>query len=478
MADFDIAVIGAGSGNALVGDGFPGRRVALIDDGVPFGGTCLNKGCIPSKMLSHVAQTAEIIRQAGRLGLAADAPKPDWPAIRDRVFGRTDPIAAAGEASRAASDQVTLYRGFATFTDPHTVRVDLHDGTAVTLTADEFVIATGARPVVPDLQGLDDPKLAGLVFTSDDIMRLEHLPKSLAIMGGGIVAVEFADLFAGLGVQVTLIQRSGVLLRRADEAIAAALTAEFADRMALRLNQELAEVEPSGKGMTLYAHDANGIEYPYQAEALLLAVGRRPNTDHLGVAAAGLDLLPNGQLAVDANLRTSQAHIWALGDVAAPALLKHVANHQARVVRYNLEEPKKLAEAGGLPIPTGLFTTPQVAWVGATEQALAEAGTPYVAAVQHYRDVAYGWAMEDTSDHHFVKLLADPATGLLLGAHIIGPDAVALLQPLVQAMTFGLDVKTMARGQYWPHPGLQEVVENALLKLEVDNKRSRLPWRR
>ncbi|MDR1512452.1 MAG: mycothione reductase [Propionibacteriaceae bacterium] len=479
MADFDVVVIGAGSGNALVGDGFPGLRVALVDGGVPFGGTCLNKGCIPSKMLSHVAATAEAVRGAGALGLTVAAPKLDWPAIRDRVFGRIDPIAAAGEASRANSDNVTLFRGNARFVNPHMVRVDLLDGTTANLTADTFVVAVGARPVVPNVRGLDDPKLAGLVFTSDDVMRVERLPKSLAVMGGGVVAVEFADLFAGLGVQVTVIQRSGVLLRRADRDVAAAVTAQFAGRMALRLNQELAEVESSGQGMTLYAKDANGIEYTYQTEALLLAVGRRANTDRLGVDAAGLAVHPNGQLVVDANLRTSQPHIWALGDVDSPELLKHVANHEARVVRHNLEDPRHPVVAGNRPIPAALFTTPQVAWVGATEQDLEAAAIPYVAAKQHFRDVAMGWAMEDSSDDHFVKLLAEPETGLLLGAHIVGPEAALLLQPLIQAMTFGQDAKTVARGQYWPHPGLQEVVENALLKLDVsDPKRSRLPWRR
>ncbi|MDR1448629.1 MAG: mycothione reductase [Propionibacteriaceae bacterium] len=468
MEEFDLVVIGAGSGNALIGDGFAGRRVALVDEGVPFGGTCLNKGCIPSKMLAHTAHAAQAIRRAGDLGLAVAAPTVDWPAVRERVFSRLDPIAEAGEASRAASDSVTLVRGHARFTDPQTVVVELLAGGTRVLRSAAFVIATGARPVIPDIKGLDDPKLAGKVYTSDDIMRVERLPKSLAIMGGGVVACEFADIFAGLGVQVTVVQRSGRLLRRADEAVSEALTRELAQRMALRLNQDLVEVEASGRGVTLYTRDANDIEYTYSAEALLLAIGRRPNTDNLGAEAAGLALKPNGQLVVDACLRTSQPHIWALGDVDSPEPLKHVANHEARVVRANLEDPKHPAEAGGRPIPWALFTTPQVAAVGATEQALAAAGTPYAVGVQHYRDVAYGWALADSSEDHFAKVLADPATGRLLGAHVIGPEAALLLQPLVTAMTFGIDAQTAARGQYWPHPGLQEVVENALLKLELE----------
>ncbi|MDR0989767.1 MAG: mycothione reductase, partial [Propionibacteriaceae bacterium] len=165
-------------------------------------------------------------------------------------------------------------------------------------------------------------------------------------------------------------------------------------------------------------------------------------------------------------------------DVDAPEQLKHVANHEARVLRHNLKHPKKLQSVGQRPVPMALFTTPQAASVGATEQALEAAQTPYVKAVHHFREVAYGWALETTSDHHFVKLLAAP-TGQLLGAHIVGPQAEVLLQPLIQAMTFQLDAWTMARDQYWPHPGLQEVVENALLKLDLpEPKKSRRWWGR
>ena len=480
MADFDIVVIGAGSGNALIGGGFPGKKAALVDVGVPFGGTCLNKGCIPSKMLAHVGHTAEVIRGAARLGLKVGPPQVDWPAIQRRVFGRTDAVAREGLESRELSQVVTLYRGFARFASPHSLEVSLHDGSSTLITGQSIVIATGARPVVPEVPGLDDPRLAGRIFTSDDIMRIGRLPKSLAIVGGSIIAVEFADLFASLGVQVTVIQRS-TLLRRADQAVSEAVTAELAPRVRLRLNQQLAEVEPadSGPGMILYTTDADGVEYHYTAEALLLAVGRRPNTDGLRLEAAGLATQPNGQLAVDAYLRTNVPHIWALGDVDSPEPLKHVANHEARVVRHNLEDPKHLIEVGQRPIPTALFTTPQVAWVGATEQALRDSRRPYVSAVYHVRDVAQGWAMEDSSDHHFVKVLADPATGQLLGAHIVAPEAALLLQPLVQAMTFGLDLSTMARSQYWPHPGLQEVVENALLALDLpEPEKKRKRWGR
>ncbi|MDR1213570.1 MAG: mycothione reductase [Propionibacteriaceae bacterium] len=471
--EFDIVVIGAGSGNALVGGGFPGRSVALIDGGEPFGGTCLNKGCIPSKMLAHVGATAHLIAQAGRLGLGQPQVALDWPGVQRRVWQRIDPIAAAGEASRAEAEGIELIRGHARFDDPHTLTVDLLAGGRRQLRGRQFVLATGARPVVPALAGLDDPAVAARVHTSDDIMRLDRLPRSLAVMGGGVVACEMADLFANLGVEVTVIQRSPLLLRRADQEVSQLLTDDFGARLRLRLNQTLTEVQPAAEGLDLYTVDADGIEYHYDAEALLLAVGRRPNSDDLGLDRAGVELRDNGQVRVDAHLRTSVPHIWALGDIDSPELLKHVANREARVVRHNLENPKALIAVDARPIPWALFGSPQVAGCGATEQALQAAGTPYRAARHDYRDVAYGWAMAETSPY-FVKVLADPGSGLILGAHIIGPEAALLLQPLVQAMTFGLDAGAMARDQYWPHPGLQEVVENALLKLDITApKRSR-----
>ncbi|MDR0959675.1 MAG: mycothione reductase [Propionibacteriaceae bacterium] len=468
MEKFDIIVIGAGSGNMLVGDGFEGLKVALIDEGRPFGGTCLNRGCIPTKMLAHTGAVAEEIRHASRFGLGKPVVKPDWSAIHDRVFDRIDPIANGSEASRSISETVALKRGHARFTDPHTVEVTLFDGTVEQLHGERFVIATGSRPSIPEIPGLDHPDIAPLIHTSDSIMRVEQLPSSLIVLGGGVVACEFADIFANLGVKVTVIQRSGTLLRRKDADIARAFTHELAHRdqgqINVRLNQQAMEVEPGPNGLTLYTCDADGIEYSYNANAILVATGRVPNSDKIGREEAGLEVDESGYLVVDETLRTSVPHIYALGDVDNPHELKHVANHEARVVRHNLLHPEAPITVGDRPVPWAMFTTPQIASVGATEAELAESGVPYVSAIHFHRDVAYGWALEDDGDH-FVKVLAHSETGLILGAHIYGPDAALLLQPLIQAMTFGLDAATMARGQYWPHPGLQEVVENALLKL-------------
>ena len=171
-----------------------------------------------------------------------------------------------------------------------------------------------------------------------------------------------------------------------------------------------------------------------------------------------------GQIRVDKHQRTSQPHIWALGDVSSDWLLKHVANAEARTVAANLLiDGGELAVTDHRYVPHAVFTEPQIAAVGATEEQLQEWGAPYVGFTQRYADVAFGWALED--EGHFVKLLADPRSWHLLGAHIIGPQAATLIQPMIQAMSFGQTVQELARGQYWIHPALTEVLENALLGL-------------
>jgi mycothione reductase len=297
-------------------------------------------------------------------------------------------------------------------------------------------------------------------------MRLESLPKSLIIVGGGLVAVEFAHIFAAFGTQVTLLHRGSALLRRADGAISQRFTDLISRRVVLRLGQHLASVADAGGRVEVGTTDDDGIEYFFEAERVLIATGRVPNSDTLDLSQTGVEVDESGLVRVDEFQRTTADGIWALGDVSSQWQLKHVANHEARVVQHNLLHPDDVVASDHRFVPQAVFSGPQAAWVGLTEQECREQGRRYAVGARDYGGVAYGWALEDTD--HFAKVIADPATGHLLGAHIIGPDAPNLLQPLIQAMSTGLDVRTMARGQYWIHPALAEVVENALLAVELD----------
>ncbi|GHH52041.1 mycothione reductase [Lentzea cavernae] len=457
MRHFDLVIIGTGSGNSIPAEAMAGWQIAILEKGT-FGGTCLNVGCIPTKMFVHTADQAAAPANAKKLGVDAHTDTVHWPEIRDRIFNRIDPIAEGGRNWRANENaNVTVYEGTATFVDANTIDT----GTGETITADRIVIAAGSRPSIPDIADLDTTGF----HTSDTIMRLDELPESLVIVGSGFIASEFAHVFSSFGVKVTVIARSNLLLRHEDLEIAERFTDIAKQKWDVRLQRKTTRAEKTATGVRLHLEGPNG-EETVEAQQLLIATGRQPNTDLLQVQKAGLDTHPDGRLKVDANQRTSQPHILALGDISSDYQLKHVANHEAKVVQHNLLHPDDQIESDHRFVPAAVFSNPQIASVGLTEEQAKAQGIRYVTASQAYASIAYGWAMEDTTG--FAKLIADPATGRLLGAHIIGPQASTVIQPLIQAMSFGLDAKSMARGQYWIHPAMPELVENALLNLPLD----------
>jgi mycothione reductase len=451
MQHFSLAIIGSGSGNNLVpGDDAQGP-VALIEVGA-FGGTCLNRGCIPSKILVHTADVAVQARGASEFGIEAEVTGVNWPSIRDRTFSKIDRISAAGRIARAESDHVTLFEGRARFAGPHELIID----DRALITADRIVVATGSRPVIPPV--IAD---AGVEFwTSDTIMRIDALPASIVIVGGGPVAAEFAHIFSGLGVETHLVNRGDGLLTALDTDVSERFTALARGRWDVHLSAEITGVHRHDGGVTVVLDDGTKVT----AELLLVAAGRRPNTDDLALELAGVKLRDDGRVQVDEYGRTTAAGIWSIGDASSPFQLKHVANAEARTLAHNLANPQDLRPYPHDWVPAAVFTDPEIASVGARLQDLA-GQRPFVQATRPYHDTAYGWALQDTSG--FCRLYADPATGRLLGAHILGYQASLLIQPLIQAMSSGLSVADMARGQYWIHPALSEVVENALLMLPL-----------
>ena len=467
---FDIALIGSGSANSFPGPELAGRSIVQIDRGVGpdrvFGGTCINLGCIPTKMFVHTADLARTPAEAGRFGLAEQLDHVDWPAIRDRIFGRIDAISTGGEEYRRDHEDnanLTLLRGTARFTGPKTLHVTGNDGTEQTITADTIVLGAGSRPVLPEIDGLAEAE----PHTSDTIMRVDRLPASLAILGSGVVAVEMAHVFASLGVEVTLIARSSRVLRAADADVSSRLTEILGDRLRLETDLSTTAVRRTIEGVELRG-ERDGAEVLIRAEELLVAVGRRPSSDLLDVAAAGIDTAPDGRVEVDAHQRVLGGGevlegLWAFGDLSSPHQLKHVANHEQRIMRHNILHPEQLRRSDTMPIPSGVFTHPQVAWVGIDEAAARAQGRAVKVAVQEYASIAYGWAMEDTTG--FAKIIVDAETTEILGAHLIGPEATTLIQLLIQAMSTGQTARDIAATQYWIHPAMPELIENALLQL-------------
>lgn len=450
MPHYDLLIIGAGSGNSIIDERHDSWNIAIVEPG-DFGGTCLNRGCVPSKMFIHTADRAYMAQQNAPFGIQTEFVSANWKGIRDRVFNRIDPITESGLNYRISLPNVTVYRENACFIDKQTVQV----GEKV-VTADQIVVAAGARPSVPDIPGITEVPY----LTSDEVMRIEELPSHLVIIGGGFIAVEMAHIFSAFGSNVTIIHRGERLLREMDLDISEQITDIYASRLNLLLETEVSQVTHS-KEFELTLSSGNSIV----CDQLLVSTGRIPNTDLLDVSAGLINTSASGHIETNAYLQASTEGVWAIGDITNPIQLKHLANADARVVGHNLCNPENLVSIDRSLSPSAVFGYPPIASVGLTERQAQDQGVPYLVATRPFSDTAYGWAMEDQTS--FIKLLVDPATRLLLGAHLIGPQSPTLIQQLIQGMSLGQTVDEMARSQLYIHPALPEVIEQALLEFEI-----------
>jgi mycothione reductase len=445
---FDLVIIGGGSGNSIIARDLSHLSIALIDDGDRFGGTCLNAGCIPTKMFVRVADVAADALGAGRLGLAVPTATADWAAIRDRVFGRIDPLSAAGFLNRDEKiPNVTVFRERFRFVSAH----ELVGASGVRLSAPRIVIAAGSRPRALPAGWEPGPG----IHDSDSIMRIDELPSSMVIVGGGAIAAEFAHVFSSFGVEVTQVVRAPRLLDALDVDVADRFTSIVPWRVITGVT-----VASARTGRVVL--DSGEVLEP---QLVLAAIGRVPSSDTMALAEAGYDLREDGRLAVDPYQRALSDGVvvdgvYGLGDVSSEWQLKHVANHEARVVHHNLLHPDDLVGGDPGPVPAAIFSHPQIAHFGLTERQAPDA----VVVTRAYSTTAWGWSLEDTSS--FCKIVVDAESGHILGAHIIGPEASILIQTLVFAASRRIPVQGLARSMYWPHPAASEVVENALLDAE------------
>lgn len=460
---YDVIIVGTGSGNSIPSQQYDDVKIAIVEEG-RFGGTCLNVGCIPTKMFVLAADAARNIREAARLGVHGTFDSVDLKQIQQRVFEkRIDQIAAGGEAYRRGDEtpNIDVYDRHATFVGPRTLRTGQGD-TIVDITADNIIIAAGSRTFIPDVvaeSGVD-------YYTNENIMRVEKLPEEMIVLGGGYIGTEFAHVFSSFGTKVHVIVRSGALLRSSDSDISRTFTEVASRDWDIHFHTKVESLSQEGERITAVLSDGTTIT----ADALLIATGRVPNGDRMNLQAAGVEIHDDGRVKVDEFGRTSAEGVWALGDVSSPFQLKHIANHEAKVVFHNVLNPDNLRAFDHRFIPSAVFSHPQIGQVGMTEAQARdwaeENGTSVTVKVQKIGDVAYGWALEDQDG--FAKLIADRSTGRLLGAHFIGEQAATLVQQCIQMMNFDMDVREVVTGQHWIHPALTEVIENAIYGLEFD----------
>jgi len=459
VTDYDVLVVGGGTGNnvaAAAADA--GLETALIEEG-ELGGTCLNRGCNPSKMLIQAANAVQGVRDAGRFHVDASLAGVDWPAVVDEMDETLGGIAEGMEADYRETDTLTLYRDHATFVDDRTVSVG-----GETVTADRVVVATGSRPLVPPIEGLDEVEY----LTSREALYLRDLPDSLVVLGGGYIAVELGYVFETLGVDVAIVEMMDSLVPREDEALAETFTDIARRRHDVYTGHRATAVEENGGeteegsdapagGVTVHAETEAGNEVAVSGDELLVALGRRPNTDDLDVAAAGIETDDRGFLETDEYLATTAANVWALGDVAGNQMFKHSGDYETRrLIRTVVHDDPTPVDYTAMP--HAIFTEPQMAGVGETEGALREAGTEYVVGRQSLPETPMGRAMK--LEEGFVKVLAAP-DGEILGVHVLGHEASTMIHEAVVAMRTGSGTVDAITDTIHAHPTLNKAVEYA-----------------
>ncbi|QGA84087.1 dihydrolipoyl dehydrogenase [Halomicrobium sp. LC1Hm] len=445
---YDVLVIGGGTGNNVAAAAADtGLETALIEPG-PLGGTCLNRGCNPSKMLIQAATAANHVRDAKKFFLDASLDGIDYAAIIDDMDETLSPLAEGMEESYREKDHLTLYKHEATFVDERTVEVD-----GERVSADKVVVAAGSRPLVPPIEGLDEVDY----MTSQDALYRREQPDSLVILGGGYIAVELGYFFESLGTDVTIVEMMDTLVPREDPDVAGTFTEIAGDRHDVYTGHRATAVEQDGSDVTVHAETEAGDEIAVSADDVLVALGRRPNTDTLDVEAAGIETDDNGFVVTNDRLETSVEGVWAQGDIADNAMFKHSGDYETEVTIENVVREGD-READFTAMPHAIFTEPQMAGVGKTEAELQEADREYVVGREELPDTPMGRAKK--LDHGFVKVLAAP-DGEILGCHALGYEASTMIHEVVVAMRAGSGQVSDITDTIHAHPTLNKVVEYA-----------------
>ena len=454
MENFDVIVIGAGSGlNISSATSANGLKTAIVESG-PMGGTCLNRGCIPSKMIIHSADVAETINNAKSFGINAKGFTVDFKKVTKRASNFVDKDAADIEKGIKADKNTTLFKTEAKFIRYKTLKVGNK-----TIKGNKIIIAAGTRPSIPRIEGLDKFDF----MTSDEALRLTKQPKSLTIIGGGYIAAELAHFYGALGTKINIIQRRDVLIPNEDREIAEEFTKIFSKKYDVFLNSDTIKVSKKGnKIITTIKNRNKGKIKNIISEKLLVAAGRIPNTDILDVHKTNVKTDKRGFIKVNGYMETTAKGIWALGDVCGIYLFKHSANLEAQYA-YNNAFGRQKKKIDYSAMPHAIFSSPQIAGVGYTEEQLKEKKINYSVGKKNYIETAMGTALNDKEG--FVKLLVDRKTRKILGCHIIGTDASTLIHEVIVAMKAKQKVDILEDAVHI-HPALSEVVQRAVWNLE------------
>lgn len=448
MIDYDFAVIGGGSAgfNAARVAASHGLKTAVIDGAQELGGLCILRGCMPSKTLLYLTDILHLAQKAKVFGLKIPFAKPDMKAMHARkrkIIGEfADYRLQALNAGR-----FDLLRAYARFEDPHTLA--LSNGQRVR--AKFILISTGSRVSVPPVPGLAETPF----WTSDEVLELDFAPRSVIVLGGGIVACELAQFLRRLGTRVTLVQRSPSLLRDHSTESAAVVAQAFVDEgIELFTGTELQHITQE-RGSVSVAFQHKGKTVRRKAAHLFNALGREPDTTRLNLPAAGVRLRPNGQIATDRWQRTNVRHIYAAGDCAGPVEIVHIAIQQGELAARHLAGISPLRPVNYDLLLSVVFTDPQLAAIGRGERELRARKVPFLVASYPFND--HGKSILMDANYGYVKVIAEPKRGRILGAEIVGKDAGELIHAFSGPVTMRATVFDLLRAP-WYHPTLAEII--------------------
>jgi len=444
--DFDVAIVGGGSGGyaaARTAAG-AGLKTVVLEGGREVGGLCILRGCMPTKALLYAAEVRHLAESANWWGMKSAGVPFDWGAVMARKDGLIKEFADY-RVQQLSGGKFEFIRANASFIDPHTVT--LNGGSK--LSANRFILSTGSVVSKPPL-----PQLAAVGYlTSDDVLALKKLPKSMIILGGGAVAVEFAQILARFDVEVTLIQRGSQLLHDCDADAASVVENVFRrENMKVFTDTRLIDAFRDGRMKAItFLHRGEKVEV--KAEEILFALGRSPNTVSLALDQAGVTT-EQGRIVTNDRMQTSAPHIYAAGDCTGPFEIVHIAIQQGEIAAQNIAKPDQPRRLDYRLLINIVFTEPQVASVGLTEKEAKARGIAFLAASHPFND--HGKSMIMEAKDGFVKLLADPKTGEILGGACVGPVGGELIHEIVIAMARRMTVHELAATPHY-HPTLAEI---------------------
>lgn len=454
MKEFDLIVIGSGSGlDVASGIANRGKDVAVVEPG-RLGGTCLNRGCIPSKMLIHRADLAEEINDSEKFGLHANLEQVDFEDIIEEVNHEVHSDSDNIEKGLQNSDRHTLYKDEARFVDEKVLELK-ESGDKIS--SDTIVVAAGSRPFVPPIDGTDEVDY----WVSTDALNPDYQPDEIIMVGGGYISLELAHFYDALGTEVTILERGEKVLKREDREVSEKITEIARNRYNVELGVSATEIKEENGRKKVLAENSDEEEIEFEAEEILFATGRVPNTDTLEVDEAGIETTERGFVKTDEKMLTNVDGIYALGDIADNWMFKHSANHEAEVVFKNIVTGDQY-DVDYPGMPHAVFTSPQIAGVGKTEQELEEEDTEYVSATYDYADTGMGGALKE--EDGFVKVLGSE-DGDILGCHIIGPHASQQIHEVLVAIKAGSGTVDDIKNTIHIHPALNEVLQRAFSQI-------------